>query len=295
MLQNNFELRVLVKGRPITEYAHNGQVFIEGRDGSNFELEFKNLTPNRVEAVISVDGLSIIDGKEAGPQSSGYLVNAYETVRIPGWKLTDEQVASFVFAGKKNSYATQMTGSARNNGVIGVLVFSEKHKPQVFHTFGGGGFRGIVPQPYYGSAGGIVKGMAAGSAGGWADMGGSAGDPIIGASLSNNMSYTAASASLDSAAATSLTSDSLRARTRSAAPPVEQTLGTGFGKAQEFETTTVSFDRGDLALMMVLYYDDSRGLKARGIQLTRPSKAKLTQQPQAFPGMNCAPPPGWKG
>ncbi len=103
MLFNQYEVRVLIKGRPITEYTHNGQVFIEGRDGSNFEIEFKNLTPNRVEAVLSVDGLSIIDGKDAGPLSSGYVVGPHETIRIPGWKLTDEQVAAFQFAGKRGS------------------------------------------------------------------------------------------------------------------------------------------------------------------------------------------------
>ena len=48
--QNQYELNVLVKGRPIAEYSHNGQFFIEGRDGSNFEIEFKNLSPMRVRS-----------------------------------------------------------------------------------------------------------------------------------------------------------------------------------------------------------------------------------------------------
>jgi len=77
--------------------------------------------------------------------------------------------------------------------------------------------------------------------------------------------------------------------------PDIQSLGTGFGESTEFSTTTVNFERGDLGAMVVLYYDDARGLKARGIQLVKPSKARLSNQPQAFPGMNCQPPPGWKG
>ena len=34
MIHTNVELVILVKGRPITEYNHRGQVFIEGRDGN---------------------------------------------------------------------------------------------------------------------------------------------------------------------------------------------------------------------------------------------------------------------
>ena len=307
MLQNQYEIRVLVKGRPITEYPHNGQTFVEGRDGSNFEIEFKNNTPTRVEAVLSVDGLSVIDGKEAGPQSSGYVVDGNSTVRIPGWKLTDEQVAAFVFAGKKGSYATQMTGSARNNGVIGALVFKEKPVVPVYHQY-----HHIQAQPYFGAPrGGFVKGM--GSSGGYVHQGSSDlnSDPFygifVGAQLSasdapfyngtQTMNHIAPSGAVASASVgEQKTRGGVIGQAKlQAQVEVEQTLGTGCGAATDFETSLVKFERGDLAVMMVLYYDDSRGLKARGIQLTRPSKAKLSQQPQAFPGMNCAPPPGWKG
>lgn len=291
MLNNNFEIRVLVKGRPVNEYPHNGQTFIEGRDGSNFEIEFVNRTPSRVEAVLSVDGLSVIDGQEAGPESSGYMIEPYGNVRIPGWKLTDAQVAAFVFAGKKKSYAQQSTGSARNTGVIGALVFAEKARRNDYpirplHAFGGS----------FGSTGrGVMRGMVPMS-GGWAETT-STGGPIIGASLGgaslNNMSYSTDDIAVASAAPMA------KGVAHNAVPEVEQTLGTGFGSAQDFATTTVQFDRGDLAAMLVLYYDDSRGLRARGIELTRPSRQRLSPavQPQAFPGLNkgCTPPPGWKG
>lgn len=283
MLLNNFEIRVLVKGRPINEYPHNGKRFIEGRDGSNFEIEFINRTNVRVEAVLAVDGLSVIDGKDAGPQSSGYLVDAYGSVRIPGWKLTDEQVAAFVFSGKKQSYAQQSTGSARNTGVIGALVFAEKpvHRP-IHHTYGGGIMRGMTPM-----------------SGGWVG-GDSTGGPIIGASLSgialgavsNNMSY-----STEVAAASASPTIAKGIAQPQQLNFVEQTLGTGFGEATEFETTSVSFNRGELVAQMVLYYDDSRGLRARGIVLDRRQPRRVDVEPQAFPAMStgCTPPPGWEG
>jgi hypothetical protein len=299
MLHNNYEVRVLVKGRPINEYAHEGKLFVEGRDGSNFEIEFINRTNARVEAIISVDGLSVIDGKDAGPQSSGYLVEPFGSIRIPGWKLNEEQVAAFVFAGKKKSYAQQSTGSARNTGVIGAMVFAEKstYRPPVYHTYGGV-MRGMSPT----IAGGHIN------SGGWVPTG-SSGDPIIGATLSgaalNNQiqcSYNSAGVVASAASAPRSKSVKLGAAPESTYTMdsfVEQTLGTGFGEATEFETTTVSFNRGEMTAMMVIYYDDSRGLRARGIELSRPSRQRYARNeaPQAFPGMNtgCTPPPGWKG
>jgi hypothetical protein len=63
------------------------------------------------------------------------------------------------------------------------------------------------------------------------------------------------------------------------ADPVEQTLGTGFGDASTFETTTVDFERGDMIALFELFYDDAQGLKRRGIDVRRGAPAR----PSAFP------------
>ena len=47
--------------------------------------------------------------------------------------------------------------------------------------------------------------------------------------------------------------------------------------------------------MIVLYYDDATGLRKRGIDISKRSRAKANERANAFPGMNCAPPPGWNG
>ena len=285
MLHNNYEVRVLVKNRPINEYPHNGQTFIEGRDGSNFEIEFKNLSPNRVEAVLSVDGLSIIDGKEAGPQSSGYLVDAYGTIRIPGWKLTNDQVAAFQFAGKKKSYAQQSTGSSRNTGVIGALVFSEKNAA-VYRRVNNAAFP-LSGEHLTSGAYGVNTAWQ-----GSTDMSYSA----VGQMTTSSSVGQSALRSVNSVV---LNNTSKGSRSRSSAEPVAQSLGTAFGKAQDFATTEVSFTRGDLSAMIILYYDDSRGLRARGIELARPANRRVpyNDTPQAFPGMQkgCVPPSNWEG
>lgn len=291
MNQNNIELRVLIKGKPIVNYYHNGQNFVEGRSGSNFELEVHNRNPFRVEAVISVDGVSVIDGKAAGPQSSGYLIEANASVRIPGWKVNSGTAAKFEFTGKDGSYATGQTGSSQNNGVIGVMAFKDRNyraPVYVSHTMGGsirsagllsmGGSpswsAGYNASPLMGHAvereektrGGIISSSAKTKG------------------IAPQTSYTASLSSADAVAMAAPETASLN------------NLGTGFGSATEFETTTVQFDRGDLQAMLVIYYDNARGLKARGIQVGRESRTRHTAvQPQAFPAQNCPVPTGWKG
>lgn len=302
MIHNNIEVRVVVKDRQINEYTHEGEVFVEGRGGSNYEIEIINLTNERVEAVLAVDGLSVIDGKEAGPDSTGYLLTARERIRVPGWKLSDEQVAAFQFAGKKNSYANQTEGgSTRNTGVIGVMAFKERTKPKPFMI------KASEATPYYGA----VRGLGLNStqtlnhvSGQTGTMGpqGRAGElytmAVATASVSDVWADTAASLTsgenLDKGRFRRVQAVTLENNR----PEVEQTLGTAFGEAQDFRTTEVEFNRGDLLAMNVLYYDDARGLRARGIDLDRRKQhPRVKEQPQAFPGMNkgCVPPKDWKG
>lgn len=310
MRYNNIEMHVLVKGKAITEYPHMGQVFVEGRNGSDFEIEIRNNNSFSVEAVLAVDGLSVIDGKDAGERSSGYLIEANSSIRIPGWKLNDEQVAAFKFAGKGQSYAAQSTGSARNTGVIGVLAYAEKPRVQTY-TGQTMLFGGVVPSVPW--SGGYVGGSNSGDIV-WCDSSDARGSLDYG-SHDMTASYASSPAgSLNMVGAASVATGSLASASimpkgmmatrgmaaaiaASEAPKVEQTLGTAFGRATEFKTETVDFERGDLHAMIVLYYDDASGLKKRGIDLSRRSRRKENEQPVAFPGMStgCKPPQGWNG
>jgi hypothetical protein len=303
MQYNNISLNVLIKGKPITEYPHNGQVFIEGRDHSNFEIEVRNHNGHRVEAVISVDGLSVIDGKDAGPTSSGYVIDAHGSIRIPGWKLNDDQVAAFEFAGKRDSYSAAVNGgSTRNTGVLGVLAYKEKPQQHLYvntfrtnanrRTYGGSSLRskGIASAGgSFGGADSFYSSESFGSARGIAPSGGgmsmSCASPSVSSTVSD-LSYLGGS-------------NSMTGGWESLEPQavVQQSLGTAFGESQEFATSTITFERGDLQAMIVLFYDDARGLKARGIDLSRRARRRDTQSPVAFPGMTtgCQPPAGWKG
>lgn len=268
MRSHDIELAVLVNDRLITEYPHLGKVYVEGRAGSEYQIEVRNHSYQRVEAVISVDGLSVLDGKPAGMQSVGYVIKAYDTLRVPGWTLDNKTVAKFGFAGKEGSYATQMTGDTRNNGVIGLMVFREKmhwqtYQPSNFYT--------TSPQ--------------------WN------GYPTI-MNTTSNIGSTSASSGLASGTKGIAPMQATQASASVTATDmaVAQSLGTAFGGSTDFATTCVTFIRADGApLVLTLYYDERRGLKARGIKVGRPFKAEAQPLPQAFPaGAGCTPPPGWR-
>lgn len=282
----SLEMRVLVEDRAITEFTHNGQIFVEGRPGSEFELELKNLTHKRVLAIVSIDGLSIMDGQPAGDQSQGYVLNAYQSIRIPGWMLDNNQAAKFTFGSKKDSYAQMGKGNASNCGVIGVMVVEEKpvHQPFVDTVTNTPWGHDGIPSPYWtptiGGSTGITPSILRGT-----DI-----DPanlkrqFIG-QVGGDLTQTYSSTSTESNATLSTTSVNASLNN----------LGTSFGSATDFSTVGVEFERGTTLGTLVMFYDDAKGLKARGIVLERPSKQKLNQTPNPFPAMGCKPPKGWKG
>jgi hypothetical protein len=121
-----FELQICPNGRSkADEYYHNGLTWIEGREGSNYILRFINRSTSRVAVVFSVDGLDIINGKPAGPNSSSYVIDSNATMEVPGWVLNNIQVAQFYFAKAGKSYVTLSGNNTLNTGVIGAMVFKE--------------------------------------------------------------------------------------------------------------------------------------------------------------------------
>src|ERR1019366_1219172 len=294
---NNIEMTILIKGRPITEYSHRGQIFVEGRAASEYTIRVKNKTSGRVEAIVSVDGLSVTDGKTAGPTSGGHMLNAYEEIEIPCWIVNSGTGAKFSFSGKQHSYSTEVSGGDSNNtGVIGVMAFSEKRPvyqntvlPQYQHP-------SYNPYPFV-----IVTGV--GYAGTGLGINSVMSNNAVGAS---NMRYgaTASSASASSKSTTKMSA--IRgsggsgfddyAEASSVNHIETQSLGTAFGDAMDYNTVKVDFNRGDHISTLVIYYDDARSLRARGVIITRPSKQKFQTKPEAFPGMDtgCQPPNGWR-
>lgn len=250
MRGNQVTLRVSVNGNTVTEYNHQNLTFIEGRPGSDFKIHIQNLNHTRKMVVLSVDGLSVTDGQPAGETSPGYLLEPYQEITIPGWTLSQSQVAKFLFASRKESYANSSQGSDVNCGVIGLMVFSEKIKPLTT-------YRGMA----------IPKGLSDSN--------------TLGGGFYGNVSLSASSPNIGGASAQGATTNN---------------MGTGFGSAADFQTQNVEFEIGELLETVVMYYDDSKGLKARGIVLVNSSRLHYQTAPNPFPAANigCKPPPGWR-
>ncbi|PZR74878.1 MAG: hypothetical protein DI537_45530 [Stutzerimonas stutzeri] len=297
MFSNNVSLTVVINGNngehPAREFVSpiDRQTYVEGREGSNFTLRLRNSNNFRVLAIPAVDGLSVLDGKPAGEKSPGYILEANQTLDIPGWVVDSGTAAKFFFAGMKAdggdaSYVGESGGDTLNKGFIGLKVFKEEYtytRP-VLRSF-------TTSYPANGaatlmSARGISKGIA--------PMGGTAGDPWGGAATFNNVttSMVGGLESVAMAASTSFTTDSFEQEEKTSGGIIQQTLGTGFGEATDFATTKSEFKRGDLLAMMVIKYDDRRGLKKRGIEVDRPA---ARAPGSAFPADNtgCTPPAGW--
>ena len=111
------------KGRtPADEYQHRGEIFIEGRTNSWYEIELVNYTNVETLAVLSVDGVGVVDGESASYDSRGFVLQPFGRTTVPGWLQSSEQAAKFVFSNVGKSYAHQ-TGKGGNPGVIGAAFF----------------------------------------------------------------------------------------------------------------------------------------------------------------------------
>jgi len=129
MKNKNYELDVLVNNKPVKQYGHEGESWIEAKEGTDYTIKVKNNTSRRILAIVSVDGLDTISGEPASKDSGGYIVNGYSSFEIKGFRSSLEKVNLFTFADKEESYAvTSPNGdqSSKNVGGISLLVFSEK-------------------------------------------------------------------------------------------------------------------------------------------------------------------------
>lgn len=113
--------------------AGDGRNYVVGEAGRRYTIVVRNRTQNRLELVVSVDGLDVLDGKAASFSKRGYLVDPQGEVEIDGFRQSMDTVAAFRFGSVRGSYASQKHGDTRNVGVIGVAVFHE---------------RGTNPQPW---------------------------------------------------------------------------------------------------------------------------------------------------
>ena len=258
-----FQLEVLPNGRrPADEYFHQNSMWIEGRENSVYTLKFTNRSSTRVLVILSVDGLDVIKGQPAGPNSEGYVVNANDTLEVKGWKLNNNSAAEFVFSKAGKSYVAASGNDTSNTGVIGAMVFRERQQITWTSPYAYTGLRGM-----YGPQG---SGMSTGSI--------------------NSVDYIS-SASLGTTSVT-------KGITPVAQSLVTQDVGTGFGDAVDFNTYTINFEREDQNnpdAVLALYYNTAKNLERMGIVLRSKNSIDTSGSANPFPAYynGVKPPPGW--
>jgi hypothetical protein len=118
-------LDVLVDGSPVRLISHQGRLYLPvPRLGAEYEVRVNNHGPRRITAIVSVDGLSVINGRPASELHPGYVVDPYGHIVIKGWRRDSDTAAAFTFEERERSYAARM-GHPENIGVIGLVAFEE--------------------------------------------------------------------------------------------------------------------------------------------------------------------------
>lgn len=110
----------------LKNYNAGSRRFVVGKQGQGYSLLVKNKAKSRLEVVLSVDGLDVMDGKSASTRKRGYIVAPGKTLEVKGWRTSHAAVASFRFSGVGDSYGNLKHGETRNVGVIGLAVYPEK-------------------------------------------------------------------------------------------------------------------------------------------------------------------------
>ena len=100
--------------------------FVVGEEGRRYSIVVRNRSDLRLEIVLSVDGLDVLDGRPASFGKRGYIIDSHRQLVVEGFRQSTDAVAAFRFGPVRESYAHQKYGDTRNVGVIGVAIFNER-------------------------------------------------------------------------------------------------------------------------------------------------------------------------
>ena len=255
----------------LKSYRHAGKRYILGNAGQRYNLRVRNNTASRVEVVLTVDGRDVISGRRGSfTGQRGYLIDAWDSMVVSGFRTSHQRVAAFRFTDRDNSYSARM-GTPENVGIVGAAFFPEQRR-----------HRRRWHQPSH-----------------RARQNAATPRELKRLDNSERPSVTKKKPSR---------TPTRRQRTRSPGPQSpaggagsyheeeNQHLGTEYGESRWSTVREVSFRRqhaNSPREILTLYYDDAQGLRNRGIRLypPRPMPRPPPALPQAFPANRFAPPP----
>lgn len=238
-------------GSTLPSYSRHGKLYVAGTPGHRYTVRLTNRSGGRVLAVLSVDGVNAVSGETADANQTGYVLDAWESTEIAGWRKNLDEIAQFNFTALPDSYAAK-TGRPANVGVIGVAVFTERAP-----TWRGGAE--------------IAREKSASE------------PPRPAAAEAESRTDSAADSSVAGAAAPSSQAAPATKRAR------QERLGTGHGEREYAHVDTTTFVRASRrpAETVAIWYDSYRNLVAQGVI----QKPKRPHEPQPFPNAFVPDPP----
>ncbi len=287
-IQNNgITLSISVNGRPVNTYLHEGKYFIESRENTEYSIEVKNDNSYRVEAVISVDGLSVLTGKSASTKDVGYIISAWNKISVKGFRKDTNTVGAFKFTKKEKAYA-KSKGLGHNVGVIALSVFKEKVKEEpitiyktiyidntkIDHDYWQPKTPWIQPYPTWTCN---AQGM---------DNSG------------QTRSVNFCSTNMDNSASGACTSYTTRICDLNSNVKLQSNItpnfehGTSWGSKIDDKVTTVTFERDNCIWTQEIFYNSKNNLENMGIKFIQEKQVAF---PKGFPSDFAVPPAGWEG
>lgn len=250
-------------GTTLSTYRQAGKFYVAGTPGHRYSVRLNNRTGARVLTVLSVDGVNAITGQNANPQQSGYVLDAYESMDVEGWRKNMSEIAQFNFTALDNSYAAR-TGRPANVGVIGVAVFREKAPVWRERDDKISSRNEAAPPPPSADASSTAQAAPASPA---------------------RAEQAQKSASAPGGAARE--AGAMAARPM---PKPEESLGTGHGARESSYASYTTFERASSSPDEVdsIWYDSYRNLVARGVI---PTPRPIAVEPQPFPNSGFVPDP----
>ena len=239
-------------GATLPTYTSQGKLYVAGKPGHRYAVRLSNRSGARVLAVLSVDGVNAVTGETASGNQNGYVLDAWESTEINGWRKSLDEVAQFNFTALPESYAAQ-TGRPANVGVIGVAVFNER-------------------RPVWREKDQIGRAQPSSS-------------PVP---MQERESSDSVAATAPADAAKSRANESAAPSASGGAK--RERLGTGHGEREWSRVTQTTFERASErpAEQIAIWYDSHRNLAARGIVPRRPI---ASVEPNPFPNGFVADPP----
>ena len=271
-------------GNSLATFVKDGRTFLLGEPGLRYNIRVRNPTGQRVEAVVSVDGRDALSGQPGDyVNQRGYVVPAYGSLLVEGFRRSLEEVAVFRFTSPEDSYSSRM-GTPQNVGVIGVAFFPERVRPPAPVIRRPHPLPRPAPPPDDFSGDGRGSSRELGS-----DR--DAARPQMKPLAPSAAPAPASAAGRSRGPAKRTFDDDREAR----ASDSVNNLGTEFGESRESLVSSVFFERASAthpALLRTLRYDDADGLGARGIDVSAYRSARFyLDEPQAFPVSRFAEPP----